>query len=190
MKRENPSFSSLFNMNSLTSVYTSMCLVLFLCLPVAFSAKSVETKSCKARIFAKELNYTKNFDFITNNNTTPIPPSKMKPRHINVAFLTSLSHQGSGRLYGGAFFLAIDELNSIAARDGLPVTFNWTFRDAGNHEPIAINQMAKLRCENRVSAFIGPDAYCKPAGLMATAFHIPYMTYVSTLFFLFFTHDV
>ncbi|CAG5135484.1 unnamed protein product, partial [Candidula unifasciata] len=122
-------------------------------------------------------NFTSNLEFISNNNGSLINPKNMKPLHINVAFLISVSNFGSGIFYGAAFFLAIDELQRIAANDGIPVTFNWTFRDVANKEPNAINEMAKLHCKQKVSAFIGPDVYCKPAGLLATAFHIPYMTY-------------
>ncbi|XP_035824916.1 guanylate cyclase 32E [Aplysia californica] len=112
-----------------------------------------------------------------NNSATPVNLSLMTPIDINLAFLTNLENHGKGKLFGGAFFLAVDHLNDEARNKSIPVTFTRIFRDTKNLEAVAMREMAELYCNRTVDAFIGPDAYCNSAGLMSTAYNIPYMTF-------------
>ncbi|CAG5123782.1 unnamed protein product, partial [Candidula unifasciata] len=107
----------------------------------------------------------------------PVSPGNVQPLDINITFLTSVSNSGRGKFYAGAFFLAVDELNRMAAEAHVPATFRWSFRDTGNKETDALKEMADLHCAHQVSAFIGPDVYCKSAGLLATGFGVPYITF-------------
>lgn len=108
-----------------------------------------------------------------------IDPSNMTPLNISMALLSHLGNKGNGKHFSGAFFIAIDDLNKVAVEKGIPVTFNWTFHDARNDEIQAMKEMTDIHCSKNISAFIGPDVYCKSAGLLATGFDIPYITFVS-----------
>ena len=105
----------------------------------------------------------------------------MIPRTMNLAFLTSIANKGAGIMFAGAFFLAVDDLNEDAKNRSIPVTFNYTFKDTGNREAVAMRRMSDLYCNKSINVFIGPDTFCDVAGLMATAFEIPYMAFVSII---------
>ncbi|CAL1540554.1 unnamed protein product [Lymnaea stagnalis] len=106
-----------------------------------------------------------------------IPPANMTPLTVRVALITNLVKRGHGRLFAGAFFLAVDKLNEIANETGIPVRFNWTVKDVVNVGSTATQVMAHMSCANNVSAFIGPDQLCYPPALVATAFGKPYITF-------------
>ncbi|GFN78511.1 guanylate cyclase [Plakobranchus ocellatus] len=113
---------------------------------------------------------------ITTTEATPtVLPGNMKAQSLHLAFVTSL--KGEGKYYGGAFFLAVDKLNANARKEGIPANFSFSFHETDNSEAHSIRVMTDIYCKKNISVFIGPDVFCKPAALSATAFNIPYMTF-------------
>ncbi|ESO84762.1 hypothetical protein LOTGIDRAFT_236119 [Lottia gigantea] len=92
---------------------------------------------------------------------------------INIAFFLHISNHGEGRRYGGAFFKALDEVNS--EYDNL--NFTYTFGDPMGQSWVALKHIADLYCDKSTSALIGPDGYCASAALAAKAFDLPYIAY-------------
>lgn len=120
---------------------------------------------------------------------TLVPPAA-GGRHFDftLAFMTSVRNNGQGKFVGGAFFLALDDLNN--ATGGLlnasdTADFRYVFNDTHNEDTTAMRAMVDQHCNNahlNVTAFIGPDKFCNSAALLASSFALPFLSYVSTPF--------
>lgn len=117
-------------------------------------------------------------------------PGHGEQYNFTLAFLTSVGNHGTGKHSGGAFFVALEKLNNASFVDEVlgssnddGVFFHWYFEDTRNDEMTAIRAMADINCKRtNVTVFIGPDVFCSNAAILATAFNLPYISYVSTTF--------
>lgn len=50
--------------------------------------------------------------------------------------------------------------------------------------PLPIKEMSRMRDEENVAAFIGPDEVCTTEALVATAWNLPMISFVIIIFFL------
>lgn len=106
--------------------------------------------------------------------------SNIAARNFTIGLLLNVDNEGEDRFVGGAFFLALDELHKVAKEKGLPVHFNWEFRDTMNRKNVAARQMLDLYLHRNISVFIGPSVFCKSLTTMVTALMKPFITYVSS----------
>lgn len=120
---------------------------------------------------------------------TLVPPAA-GGRHFDftLAFMTSVRNNGQGKFVGGAFFLALDDLNNATGRllnASDTADFRYVFNDTHNEDTTAMRAMVDQHCNNahlNVTAFIGPDKFCNSAALLASSFALPFLSYVSTPF--------
>ncbi|XP_055877751.1 guanylate cyclase 32E-like [Biomphalaria glabrata] len=103
--------------------------------------------------------------------------SNIAARNFTIGLLLNVDNEGEDRFVGGAFFLALDELHKVAKEKGLPVHFNWEFRDTMNRKNVAARQMLDLYLHRNISVFIGPSVFCKSLTTMVTALMKPFITY-------------
>ncbi|XP_059146408.1 guanylate cyclase 32E-like [Physella acuta] len=111
------------------------------------------------------------------NTTANISIEDMKPITITMALIAGVGMRGDGMIYGGTFMLALDELKQQANASKLPVTFDYILSNVSNMEVETINRMLELGCKKNVSVFIGPQGFCKTAGIVATSMSKPYIGY-------------
>ncbi|RUS69824.1 hypothetical protein EGW08_022414, partial [Elysia chlorotica] len=111
----------------------------------------------------------------TSDNRTSLAPADMTPVSAHLAFITSIN--GEAKKFGGAFFLAVDQLNADAKRDGIPADFSWSFHNTDNSEAHSAKVMSDLYFQRNVSVFIGPESFCHLGAVMANAYNIPYITF-------------
>ncbi|GFV69617.1 guanylate cyclase 32E [Trichonephila clavipes] len=97
--------------------------------------------------------------------------------NITIGFLSSFKELG--KLICGAISLAVEMVN---ADSGLLPKHNLKFIAYDSGEPntaITIKKMTQMK-EEGVVAFIGPDHSCVSEALVAAAWNMPMITYVST----------
>lgn len=109
--------------------------------------------------------------------------------NITIGFLSNFKHHGGmGKLIAGAVSLAVKDVNSRT--DLLP---NHTLRFVvGDTErpntPMAIRKMTEMR-DSGVTAFIGPDHSCASEALVAAAWCLPMIAFVSHFYIFFFLSE-
>ena len=98
---------------------------------------------------------------------------------LPVSFLASVSKgQGMARLYGGAFFRAVSDINNDPTV--LPgISLKPLFADTRSDVLVAAKNMTDHYCLNDTKAFVGPEGSCAIAATMSAAWNIPMIAYVS-----------
>lgn len=102
-----------------------------------------------------------------------------------IPYKTVAPHVGNdfmkGENFAAAITIAIQDLNSNPSiLPGHNITFTW--EDSKCEELLTIRQEFKM-INSRISAIIGPGCNCKVAARNAAAFHVPMISYVSTIAF-------
>lgn len=104
---------------------------------------------------------------------------------IKLSFLASVSiGQGMGKFYGGAYYRALNDIKKNSSI--LPNhTIETMFEDTANDYLKALYKMTHLYV-NETVGFIGPEGTCSHAAIVAAAWNLPFIGYVSIFFFLIF----
>ena len=86
-----------------------------------------------------------------------------------------------GENFAAAMTMAIQDLNSNPSiLPGHNISFTW--ENTKCNELLTIRHEFKL-INDKISGIIGPGCYCKTAARNAAAFHLPMLSYVSTVYF-------
>ena len=94
---------------------------------------------------------------------------------LTLSFMSSTSYEG--KLFAGAFFLALDYVNNnTTLLKGYKL--DYYFNDTRGRSSNAINAMTSHYGKNTV-AFIGPDGTCLCESTIADAWNLPMIGYVS-----------
>lgn len=102
---------------------------------------------------------------------------------IKLSFLASVSiGQGMGKFYGGAYYRALNDIKKNSSI--LPNhTIETMFEDTANDYLKALYKMTHLYV-NETVGFIGPEGTCSHAAIVAAAWNLPFIGYVSIFYLL------